>query len=83
MLAMPVSLIHKYLYSAPQLDKPSYSTSLDPRGILHHTLSKRMQESRLCRDMRALVKADLYGDYRADGEQTSSMLPLSWAATSA
>lgn len=38
MLAMPVSPIQKYLYSAPQLDKPLYLTSLDLGGILHHTL---------------------------------------------
>lgn len=29
MLAMPVSLIQKYLFTIPQLDKHLYSTSLD------------------------------------------------------
>lgn len=43
MLAMSVSLIQKYLYSAPELDKSLFLTSLDLGGILHHTLSKTVQ----------------------------------------
>lgn len=82
MLAMPVSLIQKYLYTIPQLEKPLYSTSLDQGVILHHTLPKKVQGAGCAQTWELWWKYQqaFCGDNRADGELTSSK-PLSWAAT--